>query len=666
MNRIIFTLIILFLVFTKANAGDPLVQGWINLGSGTNAEVSAITKYNGNIVAGGHFTNAGGVNVGFIAQWNGTSWSALGNGVTGLSVEALTVFNGELIAGGEFSNASGVSGTSNIARWNGASWSSLGGGLNDEVKALHVFNGELYAGGSFDGPGGSDYIAKWNGTSWSGLGSGLENQVHAITDFQGNLIVGGRFISAGGVPASRVAQWNGTNWSAINGDNFQDRVFSLAVYNDTLYVGGRFESVGGQSSKRFLVKLAGSTWQQVGGVMEDKVMSMNVFKNELVIGGDFKDAGSLTVYRIAKWNGSSWNRFSTGMDSTVYALYQNISGTDTTLFAGGEFKYVGGRPTNNIAEWSDSVQAYSMEGTVRYASNNQIVTNGYVKAVRKDLNTLGILTLDSAQINPVDGTYRLNRVRGDTVDIIAFPNDVKEYDFTPTYHPNTILWEGSVSINLLSDTTGVDISVIGAEQLDNSGTGTISGEVNLMYTPNGFISPLGYEYRSQSIVYAESGTIFRSFAVSNNDDNYELTSLPAGTYKIIVNRMGYTSDTSEVTLTNGGNVTGINFTLFPNLNPVSVQNISTSIPDNITLYQNYPNPFNPVTNIRFDIKNKANVSMYLYNSLGQVVKKMINNEAYTPGSYELRLDAGELASGIYYYKLITGETSFTKKMVLLK
>lgn len=666
MYRIILPAVFFFIILGKVYAGDPFVTGWVNLGSGTNAEVSAITKYNGNIIAGGHFTNAGGVAVGFIAEWNGTGWSALGNGVTGLSVEALTVYNGELIAGGEFSNASGVPGTLNIAKWNGTNWSALGSGLNDEVKALYVYNGELYAGGSMDGPGGSENIAKWNGTSWSGLGTGLDDQVHAITEYQGNLIVGGRFDMAGGVTAHKVARWNGTTWSAINSDDFQDRVFSLAVYNDTLYVGGRFENVQGQTSKRFLVKLAGSTWQQVGGVMEDKVMSMTVFKNKLVIGGDFKSAGPLTVYRIASWNGSSWSRFSTGMDSTVYALYQNINGQDTTLFAGGELKYAGGRPANNIAEWRDSVRAYSMEGTVRYANNNQpVTTGGYVKAVRIDLNTLGVLTLDSAQINPADGTYRLNNVRGDTVDIIAFPNDVKEYDFAPTYHSGTILWEGSTSINLESDTTGIDIAVQPADPQDNSGTGTISGIVDLKYTPNGFISPLGYEFRSQSIVYGESGTTFRSFSISNNDDYYEMSSLPAGTYKVIANRLGYTSDTIEVTLTNGGNQT-VNFSLMPNLNAVSVQNISNNIPDNITLYQNYPNPFNPTTNIRFDIKNKTAVTMYLYNSLGQVVQKMINNETYSPGSYELTLDASGLASGVYFYKLVTNETSFTKKMVVLK
>ena len=82
-------------------------------------------------------------------------------------VHALTVYNGELIAGGEFTNAGGVP-ANYIAKWNGISWSPLGSGTNAEVDALTVFNGELIAGGRFTNAGGVDvnFIAKWNGTSW--------------------------------------------------------------------------------------------------------------------------------------------------------------------------------------------------------------------------------------------------------------------------------------------------------------------------------------------------------------------------------------------------------------------------------------------------------------------------------------------------------------------
>lgn len=650
--------------------GNPPVQGWNNLGSGVNGEVNAIAIYNGDIYAGGEFTIAGGNSISFIAKWDGTQWTSLGSGVNGF-VDAMAVYNGELYAGGTFTVAGGNT-VSNIARWNGTSWSAVGSGVNNDVRAMIVYNGELVVGGAFTNQG--SHIAKWNGTSWSSLGSGVDDDVHALTLHQGNLIAGGRFDNAGGNPASMVARWNGSIWSAVSSQSFDDRVFALGVLNDTLYAGGRFEEVGGDPTKKSIVRLAGTNWIKVGNGVEDnkEVNTMTTFKGELVIGGAFEFAynisGSLTVYCIARWNGSRWDRFQTGFDERVSSLFTNISGSDTTLLAGGEFFFAGGRPANHIAEWRDSIQTYSVEGTVRYTSNGQPVNGGYVKAVRLELATRQFLTLDSVQINPVDGTYKLNKVRGDTVDIIAFPNDVIGQDFIPTYHNGTLFWEGSASVLLQSDTTGIDISVVDAQPSDNpTGTGTISGKVALNYLPTGFLSGLGEEFTGGSNVYAElTGGVFKNFDISDDFQNFEITSLPAGTYNIIVNRLGYESDTMVVNLTNGGTVNNINFLINPLDNPVSVQNINNSIPDNITLYQNYPNPFNPTTNIRFDIKNKSAVTMYLYNSLGQVVQKLINNETYSPGSYELSLDASGLASGVYFYKLVTNETSLTKKMVVIK
>src|SRR5437762_2791504 len=102
---------------------------WFPASSGTGDSVAALTVYNGNLIAG---TTSG------IAQWNGTSWSALGTGING-QVNALTV-NGNLIAGGYFTTAGGTT-ANHIAQWNGTSWSALGTGINNAVNALTVYNG---------------------------------------------------------------------------------------------------------------------------------------------------------------------------------------------------------------------------------------------------------------------------------------------------------------------------------------------------------------------------------------------------------------------------------------------------------------------------------------------------------------------------------------------
>src|SRR5207247_2376843 len=99
------------------------------------------------------FTTAGGTPTYFIARWNGTVWSPVGDGMGGTTfpgVSALTTLpNGDFIAGGQFATAGGKA-RSYIARWNGSAWSSLGPGMNDSVFALNLLpNGDLAAGGNF-------------------------------------------------------------------------------------------------------------------------------------------------------------------------------------------------------------------------------------------------------------------------------------------------------------------------------------------------------------------------------------------------------------------------------------------------------------------------------------------------------------------------------------
>jgi peptidoglycan hydrolase-like amidase len=89
----------------------------------------ALTVYNGELIAGGEFTYAGGVTCNGIARWNGSQWQPLGTGMNGsLRCRALTVYNGELIAGGWFTTAGGVT-CNYIARWNGSQWQPLGTGM---------------------------------------------------------------------------------------------------------------------------------------------------------------------------------------------------------------------------------------------------------------------------------------------------------------------------------------------------------------------------------------------------------------------------------------------------------------------------------------------------------------------------------------------------------
>lgn len=84
------------------------------------------------------------------------------------------------------------------------------------------------------------------------------------------------------------------------------------------------------------------------------------------------------------------------------------------------------------------------------------------------------------------------------------------------------------------------------------------------------------------------------------------------------------------------------------------------------LQQNYPNPFNPKTVISFGIPVPSNVTLKVYNMSGQEVATLYNNEFLSEGLRRVEFDGSNLATGVYFYSIITNEFSDIKKMILIK
>lgn len=85
----------------------------------------------------------------------------------------------------------------------------------------------------------------------------------------------------------------------------------------------------------------------------------------------------------------------------------------------------------------------------------------------------------------------------------------------------------------------------------------------------------------------------------------------------------------------------------------------------IQLDQNYPNPFNPATTIRYQLGNDSFVNLKVFNALGEEVAELIN-EIQTGGSHQLTFNAESLPSGMYVYKLTSGNYVESRKMLILK
>lgn len=341
---------------------------WQALGSGVTAtgrirpfnpispfhDVYALAAYNGQLIAGGSFTTAGGARANFIAAWNGVSWQPLGSGMNSI-VHSLAVYNGQLIAGGDFTTAGGIS-ANRIAAWNGSSWQPLGTAIAaGSIRALVVYDGCLVAGGGFDTAGGvgARNTAAWDGTTWRPLGTGpVESEFYGRVDAL--IVYDGQLIAAGSGTTFMAASWNGASWQAMNSGTY-GAVCGLTIFNGQLLAGGRFSN-DGWSSQYHIITWDGKSWQEfaeMGGYVYRQpqiVWMLTVYNGQLIAGGNFKKAGDVPASNIAAWNGTSWDtvgRATNAPDAGPSAL----TVYNGCLVAGGEFTTVGEFSTNRIASW---------------------------------------------------------------------------------------------------------------------------------------------------------------------------------------------------------------------------------------------------------------------------------------------------------------------------
>ena len=390
---------------------------WQPFGSGMNNSVLALTTWDpdgpgplpAELVAGGEFTVAGDVTANRIARWDGTSWHPIGTGMTG-TVNALTTWDpdgdgplpAQLVAGGSFTTADGVW-LGRIARWDGSTWQPFGSGMNISVLALTTWDpdgpgplpSQLVAGGEFTAAGGVtvNRIARWDGSMWQSLGSGMSNIVRSLTtwdpDGEGplaeQLVAGGSFPTAGGVTVNRIARWDGSSWQPFSG-GMLSHVRAVTTWDPDgegplpaqLVAGGSFITASGVTRNR-IARWDGSTWQPFGSGMNNSVLALTTWDPdgpgplpvELVAGGEFGIADGVTVKLIARWNGSVWQPFGSGMSSLVQAVTTwDPDGTGplpAQLVAGGSFVIPGGVPVNRVSRWDGS--AWQPFGT---GTNNSV------------------------------------------------------------------------------------------------------------------------------------------------------------------------------------------------------------------------------------------------------------------------------------------------------
>jgi hypothetical protein len=362
--------------FVRVDGSNLQASGLAKYGTAWQ-EVSPVTKLgsvrdiydagSGICYVGGSFTYIGTMTANHIAKWNGSTFEALGAGVTGTDyqagVKAITMLNGDLYVGGHFNKAGG-SDALRVARWNGTQWHPLAGGVTGPfnshiVYGMDVLGSNVYVGGSFTQVNGSaaTSFAWWNGSQWFSGPSIPE--VYVVRAIGSEIYVGGN-LSINGGTNNYLAKWNGSQLLAVANGNFSAVIRTIEQVGSDVYVGGTFErggDAGTQIYHPYLLRLVnGTSWQTpVGGVAG----AVEISEATCVANSSYSLANKYFLFSIADSTGSvtdyyAWYDPSMGMDAppAVDPAISGRSGISIML-------YDGNHTANDVASFTaSSIDSY--------------------------------------------------------------------------------------------------------------------------------------------------------------------------------------------------------------------------------------------------------------------------------------------------------------------
>jgi trimeric autotransporter adhesin len=612
---------------------------------GLNNDVVSLLPLSDAVVAGGYFSYGGSTLLNRVGIWNGAAWSPMGNGRDDAPL-ALASYNGQVVAGG-YGPA--------VSIWDGTAWNPIGSGLNGGVRALAVHGGVLYAGGEFTYAGETpvNHIAVWNGETWGAVGTGFNGVVRSLCSWNGLLIAGGDFNSLSGVPVSvgGIAAWDGQAWSPLsNGPQHgtNGTVYALVRYGSDLVVGGSFAVVDGLQSP-MIAQWNGTSWSAMGSGLNGEVYALTLYNGDLIAGGCFYATGYPSyqyVERIARWNGAFWRPLGHGISgNAVFALTQ----AGPHLYAGGHFTLAGWKPSQDIARWTDSAPA--CEYTLTNPQAAQVICPGTAE------------TITWTASGGCGGQVRLELWSSTLCQVIAesTENDGSFDWVVPScgeayYHIKiqdlstgqsamlgTFLIRETGCVTTVSHPNGGDVLMVGT-------TDTLRWEVHPC---------CGSSVRLELL---REGLPCRLIAASVPNAGYYIWTIA----QCGVDSLGYQLRVTDLT-TQTFDLSDAVFIIRDVAAGVADEG---ALPTRTTLYPARPNPAGDEVVFRFDLAREGDVSLEIYNASGQVVATP--RHGYTAvGSHSVTwrtVDAAAkpLPSGLYFYRLRTGDLTETRKLLVTR
>lgn len=377
-------------------------SNWAPVGGGVDGFIRAMTVHDGAIYVCGDFRSVDGLAVNRVARWDGSAWSALGDGLAGSILWSIAGYENDLYVGRTSSPL--------LAKWDGVTWSSVQDLEMSAVTALCAHNGRLYVSGDLRIPGAEDYenIASWDGATWSSVGGGFNGNAYVLSVIDGDLYAAGNITRAGTAHVESVARWDGQSWHAVGDGLFGSIVTSLQRFQGVFYVGGTL-FLDDKIFIRRVARLDGDTWQSVI-IAGQSVSSLSAFANRMYVGGSFSSIEGVPASNFAAFDGLEWSRVFPG----IVGQALSVAEFGNQLFASGSIRLIGDVPVRGIARFDGVAWQDASEG----------LPSGVVKLIVLDGSLYGILDI------PVPGTSQILQWNGTQWTVLPHEFNGEVHDLT--------------------------------------------------------------------------------------------------------------------------------------------------------------------------------------------------------------------------------------------
>ncbi len=593
----------------------------------------------------------------FRSSDNGVTWTAVNTGFpySIYPVENI-VTSGQYLICGEYR----MYRSSNF----GNSWDSCTNGMATplSIYEISVIGNKVYAGTTKGA-----YVSTNDGSSWTSINNGITTlAVNKISSDGINLYAA----ASNGVYKSTN---EGALWFALNNG------LPAAWYYDVIYDGtylfsttlfGRYRSSNG-----------GQSWEScINGLTSLASVKFYISGTRL-----FSLLWGGAGIQYTTNHGSNWEVSNNGF----YGFWStNITVKDNMIYTCG-YQQGLAMSSNDGAPWQ-----YIWNGMIDRYINSVVANNSFVF-----ISTLskGVLKTSNQGINWVQCTNGI-----DTLDIkrlFAFDDVVFAYKIYDSWSyrttDNGVSWSGFYTpITVESIARIGEVFIAGNSSMETGGLirstnkGANWTSVIPSYLPGGIVA------KDSAFYFYNYNGLYKSTNLGINWVQVP-SDLSAGGSKLYVvdNKLVCLSGVNIYTSSNNGTnwisksqglpylqgigalaVKGTNVFLctsgrgvwkISKADLLPVENISTEVPSAYSLKQNYPNPFNPVTKIQYSITKNGFVKLVVFDALGREVETLVN-EVLQPGTYETSFDGSTLNSGVYFYKLTSGDFTSVKKMMMVK